>query len=294
MLHTLPEDELPKDFMPDIHQKMQLVLANTKVQNDHNVVILNEWLQHVYSPETGLQTTTTHLCHRLTYSTAGNTFDVLKKHATYYNDVLGVSDESLQRLETLGEGWQPDKLGSWIEFNTLGANAGWYFPANLSIEQLLGAFDESNINRRILYHWTKYNDEFSCTYYGESFIEPRIQQIGLLLNADLDLASQYHKAMALADLFKVPAFPPVLVEIFELYEAQQLTVSLWLSPKGVLKFGLRVHQPSAKLMMALYMLCGLDKKDEESLTLIHATMEKLAWVEIQYTADGLVSEVGFS
>lgn len=277
-------------------QKMQLILANTQVQNDDNAALLNEWYKHTSNKKSTeiLQVATTHLRHRLTYTVTGNTPDMLQKHATYYQDMLDVPAKALQRLETLGKRWQPGQLSSWIEFNTLGANAGWRFPVNLPGEELLGTFEETNTNRRIFYRWTKYHDEFVCIHYSESFAAPCLQQIDLLFDAHLTLATQYHKAMALADLLKVHAFPSVLLETMQRYEAQQLGISLWLSPHGVLKFGLRLYQPSAKLMMSLHLLCGLTKEQEEPLALIHATMKEVAWVEIQQTADGLVSEMGLA
>ncbi len=282
-----------KNLTLQFDQKMQWMLGNTPLQNNTNIALLKKWWQYLNVPPALFSAAITQQRNCLTFSTQGKTVEVLESHANYYHQELGIAMTHLQRLETLGERWQPNTLGSWIELNTLGANAGWYVPVNLTATEILATFDEDSLNRRLFYRWTQYHPAFKCTQYGEDFSGAGIQQIELLFDVTQTLTTQYHHALALADLYKVNAFPTYLQEILEHYNTIQLALSLWLTPQGVVKFGLKVYQPSIKLMMALTMLTGLSKTDETSLALIHSSFDKIAWVEVQQVTEGLVTTLEF-
>lgn len=278
-------------------QKLQLALTNTRVKQDSNIQWLNEWYQHLQqkTATSSQQFTfaTTHTGNRTTIGTIQDTLSGVEKHAHYYDEVLGVSLVCLERLQTFGENWQPAQIGTWLEMNPLGVNAGWCFPVSLSQEQFTQLIDQNNTHKKILNRWANLCQEFTCISYGESFASPSIYQMDLTADTFLDVASQFYKTLMLADFLQVPTFPTPLLDILQRYDAQQLVTSLWLTKQSVVKFGLRILNPTSQLFIALCMLAGLDKEDQDKLTMIDALMTKIAWVEIQQTADGLISEVNF-
>lgn len=278
-------------------QKLQLALANTKVKQDSNIQWLNEWYQHLQQKTTtsSQQFTfaTTHTGYRTTIGTIQNTLPGVEKHAHYYDEILGVSLVCLERLQTFGENWQPTQIGTWLEMNQLGVNAGWCFPVNLPQEQFTQLIDQNNTHKKILNRWANLCQGFTCISYGESFASPSIYQMELTAGTSLDIASQFYKALTLADFLQVPTFPAPLLDILQRYDAQQLVISLWLTRQSVVKFGLRILKPTSQLFIALCMLAGLSKENQDKLTMIDAFMTKIDWVEIQQTADGLLAEVSF-
>lgn len=283
-----------EEIQLNLEQKVQWVLHSTSLQCPENAETLQQWTQQLSVSDTQVNVATTQQRNRLTFSSQGDSVKVIEAHALYYQHTLGIRTENLQRLETLGKHWQPQQLGSWLEFNSLGANAGWYVPVHLSRDEVLATFDKESVNRRLFYRWTQYNQDFSCIQYGEDFSGMNLRQIVLSFAPQTPLLKQYHQALALADLYKAPTFPPALQEVLEHYDVSELAISLWLNPQGVVKFGLRIYQPSTELMIALAMLTGSTKTDEEALALVYSTFEQLAWVEIQHTSEGLTTEINFS
>ncbi|OJJ19109.1 hypothetical protein BKI52_20040 [marine bacterium AO1-C] len=280
----------------DPSQKLSLALYSTELQSNENSDLLNEWCKNLTSkvPQVSqpFHFNTTHTRNRVTLQTSLSALTSAETFAHYFQNVLGVSPLSLRRLQKLGENWQPTRLGSWLEFNTLGINAGWFFPIEMIASQLTEMI-ENTTHRKIITRWVNTQNLVECISYGESLVEPIIRQMEFRLDSNLALANQYHLALNLADLLEVPSFHGQLLNILERYEATELIISLWLSPEGVLKFGLRIMNPSVKLLIALFMLSGMSKKEEDKLAVIHGVLENIAWVEIQQTADGLTSEVSY-
>ncbi|OJJ19107.1 hypothetical protein BKI52_20030 [marine bacterium AO1-C] len=278
-------------------QKILLALHNSPLSSKANAAFVTEWHQYVIPRFSTLDTQnlefwSTHNRQRITACYTGAVDDVLEKHASYYNHRLKVDAHILQRLERQGKTFWPHQLTSWIELNTLGANAGWFFPVEISMEALLDSL-ENTTHKKILTRWINIQSEVTCIGYGESLVDPIIHQMTLRLDASLPLVNQFHLALNLADFFDLPSFPGQLLNILEHYHTSALAISLWLSPEGVIKFGLRIFNPSTKLMLALAMLTGLDKKTEDGIAFTYGLLEKLAWVEIQHTANGIWSEASY-
>lgn len=296
MQHTLPEGENPEDLNLTNFQKMSLALYNSQVNNESNTSFLQEWQQHIctneQAPSQLLQFATTQSQDRLTFNSSQSTLVNLEKHAAYYQEVLGIDSSVLQRLQKSGETLQPYRLGSWIEINTLGVNAGWFFPVDITMEELLSTI-ENTTHKKILTRWANIQNDITCVGYGESLVAPIIRQMEFRLDTSLPFANQFHLALNLADFFDVPPFHGQLLNILERFDAQELLVSLWLTPKGILKFGIRILNPSVKLIIGLFVHTGMDKKAEDKMAVIHGIFENINWVEIQHTSDGLTSEVSY-
>jgi len=294
MWRRTPKNEGSENVDLTNHQKMSLALFNSQVNNEDNASLLQQWQQHICQNEASqyLQATTTHLRDRLTFSTSQNASVNLEKHAKYYQDVLELEASALQRLQALGETLQPTYLGSWLEINTSGTNTGWLFPIEIPKETLLTNI-KSTAHQKTLTHWVNIQNNVTCIGYGESLATPIVRQMEFRFESSLPITNQFHLALNLADSLEVSPFHRQLLNVLKRYEAQELVVSLWLSPKGVVKFGIRVLNPSVKLMIAFFVLAGLDQKEEDKLAVMHGIFEKIAWVEIQQTADGLCSEVGY-
>ncbi|EAY25454.1 hypothetical protein [Microscilla marina] len=281
----------------DTTQKMMLALQNSTLTNETNVTFIKDWLQHVQLSNSdqfqrfALQST--HQGKRLTLQHLGNAKEVLKRYATYYQDRLKVSTSILQRLVDLGIDWQPAKMGSWLELNALGVNAGWYLPGEIPMNRVLHTLDPNNHKRRLLSRWVSLCPEAVCLGYGESLAEPTIRQLDLMIEPADEVSTQYYQALHLADLLQVPAFPGFLLEILETYEVQQLVISLWMTSEEMLKFGLRVLYPSNKLLIALCMLAKFKDEDQVALASTYGILGQIQWVEIQQTSDGLMAEISF-
>lgn len=289
---TISKNSSAETFL-NFEQKAQWVLHNSILQSSDNVTRLQQWQQQLKTSDTSPSVATNQQRDCLTFGRQGESAKVIRSHAYYYQQMLGIPTDQLQRLEELGERWQPEQLGTWLELNTLGVNAGWYAPITLTFNEVLTTFAPESVNRRLFYRWAQYHPNFNCIQYGEDFSGMHLRQMVLSFDNQTNLTQQYHQALALADLYKVPSFPPPLQEVLEHYSTSPLTISLWLNPEGVVKFGVRIYQPSIKLMLALAMLTGLNKTDEEALALIYSSFEQLAWVELQHTADGLTTEICF-
>ncbi len=282
----------------DTAQKMMLALQNSALTNETNVTFIKDWLRHVQAPNSdqfqrfALQST--HQGKRLTLQHTGNAKEVLKRYATYYQDRLKASTSILQRLVDLGIDWQPARMGSWLELNTLGANAGWYLPGEMPMNQVLQTLDPNDHKRRVLNRWISLCPKVACLGYGESLAEPTIRQLDLMTAPSDEIGTQYYQTLHLADLLQVPAFPGFLLEILETYEVHQLVISLWMTSEEMLKFGLRVLYPSNKLLIALCMLAKFKDEDQVALAKTYGISEQIQWVEIQQTSDGLMAEISFS
>ncbi|HAS42105.1 MAG TPA: hypothetical protein DCS93_16625 [Microscillaceae bacterium] len=295
MWRKTPKNKASENLDLTNHQKMSLALLNSQVNSEGNASLLQQWQQHICqnaTPTQHLQATTTHLRDRLTFSASQIALVNLEKHAQYYQQILGVEVTALKRLQDFGETLQPARLGSWLEINSLGVNAGWFFPVEMSMEGLLDTI-KNTTHKKILTRWVNIQNKVTCVGYGESLLSPVIHQMEFQFEPSLPFTNQFHMALNLVDFLEIPPFHGQLLNILKRYEAQELVVSLWLSPQGVLKFGIRVLNPSVKLMIAFFVLAGLDQAGEDKLAVMHGIFEQIAWVELQQTADGLCSEVGY-
>ncbi|OJJ20028.1 hypothetical protein BKI52_16265 [marine bacterium AO1-C] len=281
----------------DTSQKILSALHNSPLANDLNVNFINEWHQQVHLPSfsqaQSFEIWSTHNGERLTMHQMGNAKTLLKKHASYYKDNLQVDKHILQRLEKIQLNCQSNKIGSWIELNTLGVNAGWYLPGQVSFDRLYQLLEKDDLSQKILTRWANLFVDATCLGYGESLLDDTIQQIDLMIDPTQNINNQLRKALYLADLFNVPDFPFLLPKVLQTYNARQLVISLWLREKKALKFGLRFLYPSIKLIEAFCMIARFSKLDEDHLAQLHSLSNQVKWVEIQNTTKGLVVELSY-
>lgn len=198
----------------------------------------------------------------------------------------GLPEKEISLLEEIAEDLGDNKMGAWLTVHNQGQDAGWFFEGPIPLLDVLLHVPPGPA-RKTLGQWAAKNALTHCSLFGRSAGGGNpFHELRFVLPGD-GVEQQMLTALDLFDQYGVEIPPKAALAALLHPGRAKLAISVWLSPKGLVKIG--ILAPELPLNWLIALCRSMPGSNEKKLAEFQGTLgatDGPSWAEGFRQADG--------